>query len=232
MRQNGKQRVVGIVQARMGASRLPNKMLLHLNGYPLVEWIFRRISKSRLLDELLFAIPDSPDDDVLALHLEKVGANVFRGSEDNVLERFYLAAKTHAASHVVRICADNPLICPVETDRLIKFCLEEATYDFAYNNVPINNLYPDGFGAEMVTFATLSKIYRDACTPEQREHVLKYIWDHPRQFKISTFDPPDVRLQHPETRLDVDTMDDYRRMAASGVEIDMNALECLKLFVG
>jgi len=224
-------RVVGLVQARMGSSRLPNKMLLPLNGYPIIEWIYRRLSRCKRLDELVFAIPDNSTDDVLADYLRGLGANLFRGSEGDVLGRFFAAAKAYQASHVVRICADNPLICPVETDRLVDFFLEQESCDYAYNNIPRNNRYPDGFGAEILSFDLLEKIAGGATAPKQREHAFDYIWDHRQNYQIATFDPPEPRLCHPEIQLDVDTMEDYRRMQASGVQITMSALECLELFI-
>ena len=137
--------------------------------------------------------------------------------------------KASHASHVVRICADNPLICPHEVDRLVAFFLE-GSCDYAYNCVPRGNRYPDGLGAEIISFDLLEKIHRRATEPSQREHLFNFIWDHEREFRIATFDPKDPRLWHPEIRLDLDTMADYRRLLASGVHIDMEAHECVSIF--
>jgi spore coat polysaccharide biosynthesis protein SpsF len=218
---------VAVVQARMGASRLPNKMLLHLNGYPIVQWIFQRLSNCKLIDDIVFAIPDGPGDDVLELSLNKMGAIIFRGSEQDVLGRFYTAAKCSQGSHIVRVCADNPLICPVEVDRLVSYYFANVPCDYLYNHIPKNNLYPDGLGAEIVSFSLLEDIHNRALKPEQREHVFNYIWDNKPEFLISTFDPSDPRLRLPKVRMDLDTMLDYQRLLSSGVEIDMDAYECV-----
>ena len=83
--------VTAIIQARMGASRLPNKMLLHLHGYPVVEWVYRRISQAKKVDRILFALPDTAQDDVLAGFLESIGAEVYRGSETDLVDRYYFS---------------------------------------------------------------------------------------------------------------------------------------------
>ena len=121
-------KVVAVVQARMGASRLPNKMMLHLHGLPIIEWIARRVKDAQAVDEVVFAIPDTQEDDILAAYLISKGENVFRGSETNVLDRFLRAAQSFKATHVVRVCADNPAICPVEIDNLINFYMLINTY--------------------------------------------------------------------------------------------------------
>ena len=100
-------KVVAIVQARMGALRLPNKMMLHLHGYPIVEWIYRRVKQSKLIDQIIFALPNTEQDDVLELYLESIGACVCRGSEKNLVDRFYKTAKSVSSDQVVRVCADN-----------------------------------------------------------------------------------------------------------------------------
>ena len=222
---------VAVVQARMGASRLPNKMMMDINGYPIIEWVFRRLKRCKKIDEIIFTIPDSKQDDLLSKYLHGLGGTVFRGSELNVLERFYQAATYANASHVVRICADNPLICPVEVDQLVHFFFQHGECDYAYNHIPINNQYPDGLGAEMISFDLLSYIFKHANTLSQKEHAFNYIWDNSQHYSIATFDPQNTELWHPELRLNVDTIDDYQRLVASGVKIQMNGVECLKQFL-
>jgi len=208
---DSKRKVVALAQARMGSCRLPNKMMLHLHGYPVVEWIFRRLSRSLLLDAIIFVIPDSPVDDVLALYLEQVGATVFRGSEDDVLARFYLAAQKFEATHLVRVCCDNPLVSPREIDHLISFYVQNPC-DYAYNHIPSGNLYPDGLGAEIVSFDMLETIHMEAKLPSQREHIFNYIWDNRERFTVKTFDPGDPILARPDVKLDLDTWKDYYRL--------------------
>ena len=224
-------KVVAIVQARMGATRLPNKMMLWLNGFPVIEWVFRRASQARLVDELAFAIPDTRENEVLGYFLEKLGAKVIVGDEADVVSRFHKAATCHEATHVVRICADNPLICGREIDRLITYYFAHAV-DYAYNHVPRNNCYADGLGAEIASFAALDRIHREASESSEREHVFNYIWNHAHEFSIGTFDPFDDALACPDLRLDIDDYQDYLRMLRSNVTIGMEAREIVGIFKG
>ena len=213
-----------IVQARMGASRLPGKMLLPLHGIPIVEWVFRRVKKARLIHGVIFAIPDTEDNDILNAYLEKIGATVYRGSELDVVERFYFAAKKMNATNIVRVCADNPFIAGSEIDQLVQFYLKSSC-DYVYNHIPKNNCYPDGIGAEIVSFQILKSVNDQAKDPRQREHIFNFIWDNPAKFEILTFDPADERLAHPDIKLDIDTQQDYEKLCKMRVDIEMEAFE-------
>ena len=216
--------IVVIVQARMGASRLPGKMMLPLNEIPIVEWVFRRVQKAKSINNILFAIPNTPENDTLKDYLEKMGAIVYGGSEKDVLQRFYFAAKNVNATHIVRVCADNPFITGSEIDQLVQFYFKSSC-DYAYNHIPKNNCYPDGIGAEIVSFQILQKLNDQAKDLQQREHVFNFIWDHPEKFEIFTFDPVDERLAHPEIKLDIDTQRDYEKICKMKVDIEMEAFE-------
>jgi len=202
--------IVIIIQARMGSKRLPNKSLLYFNGYPIIDWIIERSSKSKLSNKVVVAIPNSEKDKILLTHLNKKNKNVFIGSEENVLERFYKAAEKHKATHIVRVCADNPLICSSEIDRLIKFYFRSKV-DYAYNHIPKNNNYPDGIGAEIISFEILKMIYKKANKKKQFEHCFNYIWDNPKKFKIATFNAPN-KIAFPLLKLDVDTYSDFDKL--------------------
>ena len=152
---------------------------------------------------------------------------MFRGSEDDVLGRFHMAASFYNATHVVRICADNPLIWGGEIDHLIRAFLTQPGCDYAYNHVPRGNLYPDGLGAEIVPFEVLEKLEQTAALPAHREHCLSYIWEHKAQFRIHTFDPPDPRLHRPNVKLDVDTPEDFRKLALMPIHADMPPAEVI-----
>lgn len=218
---------VAIIQARMGASRLPNKMLLHLHGYPVVEWVYRRVKKSRMIDQIIFALPDTEKDDVLAWYLKSIGADVFRGNETDLVDRYYKVAKAISAEEIVRICADNPLICASEIDRLIRF-FHQNQCDYAYNHIPRVNKYPDGLGAEICKMNQLEEIRANATTPENREHLFNFIWDNQDKYTIKTFDPP-VQLAYPDLKLDIDTLCDYERLLSKEYRIEMSAEEIINL---
>lgn len=224
-------KVIGIIQARMGSSRLPNKMMLSLHGKPIIEWVVKRVQKSKLLDDIIVAIPNDKKNDILEKYLKKLNVKTFRGNENNVLNRFYETVKDKNASHIVRICADNPLICGREIDNLINF-YKNNKCDYAYNHIPKNNKYPDGLGAEIISFDLL-KYMNEIVTEEcHKEHSMSYIWDNKDKFNIKTFDPLDERLYHPELKFDIDTFDDYYKLSMKDFSIDVEPVELIKIFGG
>lgn len=220
---------VAVIQARLGSSRLPCKALLCLRELPVVDWIVRRCARSVLLDEVVVAMPDTARDDALADHVERMGVPVFRGSEGDVLERMYGAARAHGADVVVRVCADNPLIWGPEIDHLLRF-FEKTPCDYAYNHIPKNNRYPDGLGAEVVSFQLLETVRNEAVEQRHREHCLTYVTDQPQRFRVATFDPPDVRLHRPDLKLDMDTPEDFMTLARMPLHVNMTPLEIVALF--
>lgn len=222
-------KVIGVIQARLGSTRLPYKMMLSLHGKPIIEWVVKRVKKSKLLDDLIIAIPITEDNDILEKYLKELNVKVYRGSEGNVLERFYEAAKDETATHVVRICADNPLIDGNEIDNLIEFFMNNPC-DYAYNHIPKNNKYPDGLGAEIITFEMLEYLYNIVDSQHHKEHSFSYIVENDDKFDIKTFDPKDKNLHHPQLRFDIDTFDDYQKLFMKDIDIDVSSLELIKLF--
>jgi spore coat polysaccharide biosynthesis protein SpsF len=214
--------VVAIVQARMGASRLPNKMMLWLHGLPVIGWVWQRLRSARRLDRVVFALPDTPSDDVLADYLARAGADVFRGSETDVLGRYREAAQHAGAGTIVRVCADNPFVSASEVDRLVDF-FAAGDFDYAYNHVPRGNTYPDGLGAEVTSRDLIETLHLDAVLPEHREHVFNFLWAHRERFRVGTCDPADAALAHPELRLDLDSPEDYRKLLRLDVQPGMTA---------
>jgi spore coat polysaccharide biosynthesis protein SpsF len=218
--------VKGIIQARIGSSRLPEKMLTKLHGFPVIEWVWRRAKKSQLLDEIIVAIPESEENDSLYSFLNILGAEIYRGSEKDVLDRFTQTAHYYSANTIVRICADNPFISGSEIDNLIMF-FEKHDLDYAYNHIPKNNCYPDGLGAEIVTMKVLEQLTEIAYGDDQREHIFNYIWENKNKYKIDTFDPLLKELCYPEIKLDLDTSDDLKFLQSLNVKIDMTASEII-----
>lgn len=226
-------KTVIVIQARLGSSRLPCKTLLNLHGLPVIDWVVGRCARSELADDLVVALPETRRDEVLARHLRAQGVNIFRGSEQDVLSRMHGAAAAHGADLVVRVCADNPLIWGGEIDNLIRFYQREhaaGNCDYAYNHIPRNNLYPDGLGAEIVSFELFTKAMNEATLPAHREHCLSYIVDNPELFAIRTFDPLDPALHHPEMKLDMDTADDFINLALRDIRPDITPREIVELF--
>jgi spore coat polysaccharide biosynthesis protein SpsF len=225
-------RTVAVIQARLWSSRLPGKMMLSLHGHPIIEWVVRRVISSRRLDDVVVAIPDTRNDDILAQFItENLKEKVYRGSEKDVLNRFLGAAKFAQADHVVRVCADNPLVSGEVIDDLIQY-FNDHPCDYAYNQGDggRTNTYPDGLGAEIVPFTTLEWLDKHAIDVRHREHCLTYIVDNPDQFTIKTFDPPDQRIARPLLKLDMDNLEDYCRLAFKCFPITISPYDIVRVF--
>ncbi|MBO6171533.1 MAG: glycosyl transferase family 2 [Desulfovibrio sp.] len=222
-------KVIAIVQARLGSSRLPLKSLLCLRDVPVIDWVTQRLAQASRLDGMLVAVPDTPLDAVLLEHLRRRNVPCMAGPENDVLERYRLAARQAGAGLVVRVCADNPLIWGEAVDRLVDF-YEQGAWDYAYNHIPRENLWPDGLGAEIFSRELLERMADEAVEPSQREHCCNYIWDNRERFRIGTFDPGEDWLRRPDLKLDMDSSDDFRRLALRPIRPDMDARDIVRLF--
>lgn len=194
-----------ILQARMGSTRLPGKVLKTIGGKPLLVHILYRITFLKNQLKLVLATTIKCDDDVIADFCEKNRVDCFRGSEENVLERYYLCAKKYGFSDIVRLTADNPFVDVDELDRLIELH-KRTSSDYAHSL----GVLPVGVGAEIFTFRALEESYRCATKQNHFEHVNEYIQENTDLFKISVLDvAPEKR--RPDVRLTVDTEEDMRR---------------------
>lgn len=220
-------KVVAVIQARMGSTRFPAKMMANLNGRPILEWVIYRLTRCSLVDEVILAIPEEPRSRELRRMGERLCVSIFEGPEHDVLERFRQALEGKAYDAFVRVCADNPFVCPTEVTNLIRE-FEKSGADYAYNHIPRNNLYPDGFGAEIVSRAAFKKILAKADGANQREHCFNYIWQNLREFSIHTFDPPDEEMHHPELRFDVDTVADLENLRSLNVNFAMDGIDIVE----
>jgi len=174
---------LGIVQARLGSTRLPGKVLMDLLGKPMLVRELERLDHCTTLDALVVATSDSPQDDPLAGLLEAEGRDVFRGSEVDVLDRYYRCAKQWQADVVVRITGDCPLICPDVLDAVVR--LYHAHPDCEYGNNAEPPTYPDGLDTEVFPWRILELMWRRA-TGGEREHVTPYVRLRPDQFRHCT----------------------------------------------
>lgn len=218
--------IVVLIQARMGSTRFPGKMLAKLAGYPVLEWVLHRTSKAQLVDRIVLATTDQSRDDPLVELAKGLGISAYRGSESDVLERFAAAAREFDASDVVRICADNPFIDPVEVDRLVRYYFDNPC-DYACNHQDrLGSAYADGFGAEILSNTLLQKISGLAVAPQHREHATSYLWDHLADYKLLAVPAPN-ELAYPALSFDVDTPADllYLNAIAGMRGIDVTAAE-------
>mgnify|MGYP000101967317 CR=1 FL=1 len=214
------QKVVLIVQARMGSVRLPEKTMMPLAGKPMLSRMIERLRRCRAVDHIVIATTELPGDDVVADLARSENMSVFRGSENDLVDRYYQAALTFEADVVVRIPADNPVPEPSEIDRIIGYHLAS---DNAYSSnlaQVLGNGYPDGIGAEVMEFSALKEIWQRVSDRYRREHPHLSFYDYekgqavaPDIFKVGTVAcPPD--FSRPDIVLDVNTAAQYRFLDA------------------
>lgn len=179
----GSLRVLAVVQARMSSSRLPGKVLLPLLGEPMLARQIERLRLSTRIEKLIVATSSAATDDPITAQCEALGVPCYRGSLDDVLDRFVHAARPHSPQHVVRLTADCPLTDPVLIDQLIAKHLVSGA-DYTTNANPPS--FPDGLDAEVMRYAALHIAWREARRQSEREHVTLFIASQPERFVIET----------------------------------------------
>lgn len=203
-----KHEIIAIVQARMDSSRLPGKSLEMIGKWSLIELVMKRVNRSSRIDKVVLATSNNPKDDVLENHVKQLGFVVTRGSEEDVLSRFYDAAKSFEPTVVVRITGDCPLVSP----RLIDYAIDVFVEKQAdYLSLSIGNdkelAYPRGFDVEVARFKSLTDAAEKATKHYEREHVMPYLYAHPELFSVCYLDPV-PGFSRPRYRLCVDTKQD------------------------
>lgn len=177
----GQDKVVAIIQARMGSTRLPGKVLMDICGQTMLEHVVRRTQKARLIDEVVVATTPHQSDLPVVEECRRLNVACFLGSEDDVLDRYNRAAEAHAADVVVRITSDCPLIDPAESDRVVRAFLD-CRPDYASN--VLRRTYPRGLDTEVMPAATLAHAWLEARESYERVHVTPYIYGHPETFTL------------------------------------------------
>jgi spore coat polysaccharide biosynthesis protein SpsF len=172
--------IAAIIQARTGSTRLPNKVLKELCGKPLIWHISNRLKFSSKIDKVILATTNNQDDNILEDWALENEISCFRGSENDVLERYYQTAKFYSVNTIVRITADDPFKDPEIIDKVINL-YEEQGLDFAYNNNPPT--FPEGLDTEVFSFNSLKKVFELAIDPFDREHVTQFLYKNPSMFK-------------------------------------------------
>ncbi len=223
--------VVVLVQARLGSSRFPRKMLEQLGDYSLIEWVLLRLKKSKRISEVVLTTTNNPIDDELEHLASQMDVLVFRGSENDVLGRFAEAAKCHQAQIIVRVCADNPFIDPAEVDNLVDFYFN-SNCDYACNHQDrLGSGFSDGFGAEILSVDLLFKLDNEVHDIKYREHVTLFLWDNFNQFKLCAPKAP-IDLNYPKLKFDVDTQSDLdylKKLVSNNVNINSSSNEIIDI---
>jgi spore coat polysaccharide biosynthesis protein SpsF len=205
-------KTVAIIQARMGSSRLPGKVLRTISGKPMLEHILERVRAVKEIDQVIVATSNQPIDKSIQSFCEKNQIDYFAGNEHNVLDRFYHAAIQYSADNVLRITADCPLVDPAIITSLIH---EFTTDDYDYFSVATGasaifldgGRFPDGYDAEYMRMPALAKAWREATALTDREHVTPYLWRQPELFKLGKLKSA---IDYSALRLTVDNEDDFR----------------------
>jgi spore coat polysaccharide biosynthesis protein SpsF len=196
-------RVVIIIQARMGSTRLPGKVLMRVFDKPLLGYLIERLSRVKLVDEIVIATTKNSPDDAIEEFCINNNINCYRGSEDNVLSRYYNASIKFKADCIVRICSDSPLIDPLVVDRMIQSFFNNEC-DYLSNT--ISQTYPLGMNIEVFSQQALKKSYMNYSEDYESEHVTPYIYMHPEFFDIRQ---EHLREDYGFLRLTVDEEKDF-----------------------
>lgn len=198
-------RIVCIVQARMGSSRLPGKVMMDLVGAPMLARDINRVKRAKTLSEIVVATTIEPADDAIESLCRRSGWAWFRGSEQDVLDRYYKAALSYRADTVVRITSDCPLIEPTIVDQVVShFVTNRRRLDYVSNRIP-RPTFPIGLDTEIFSFQALQRAWQEDKKPAWREHVTPYIYMNPSLFRVEGI-TSDVDRSH--MRWTVDTAED------------------------
>ncbi len=193
------------VQARMGSTRLPGKVLKPVLDRPLLDYLVERLCQAREIDKIVILTTTQRADDVIARYCQKKSVPCFRGAEDDVLDRYYQAALHYHSDGIVRITADCPLIDPDILDQVVKVFKENLPkIDYVSNS--LERTFPRGLDVEVFSFSALEQAFLHAKRPEEREHVTLYLYRHPTLFYLKNV------AHHPSLahcRWTVDTPEDF-----------------------
>ena len=194
-----------IIQARMGSKRLPGKSIKKINNTPILIKIIRSLKRKKKFKDILIIVATTNlkiDDIIVKLSL-KENVIIFRGSHNNVLERYYLAAKKYRLKNIIRLTSDNPFVDTLFLEKLIQLHIKNKNdYTSSKETLPI------GMGAEILTFRSLKKAYKFSTSKKDKEHVCDYILDNTKNFKIQNLKFKISSKKIKKLRLTVDTQKD------------------------
>ncbi len=194
-----------IVQARMASTRLPGKVMKHVLGKPLLEYQIERLKRVKLADEIVIATTTNQTDEPIIDLCNTLSVARFRGSEDDVLARYYGAATAYQADIVIRVTSDCPLIDPQVINQVIDYYLQnQSNYDYVSNS--IKRTYPRGMDTEVFSFLVLQQAFLEATAPPDREHVTPFIYRQLERYRCGHFMYPEDCSHH---RWTVDTPEDF-----------------------
>ncbi len=171
---------IAIIQARMNSTRLPGKMLKKIGNHLIIEWVIKRLKKTKSINKIILATSKKKIDQKFKTISKNLGINFFAGSEKDVLGRLVCSVSDFEKANIIRICADNPFIEPKEINNLISF-YKKKNYDYVCNRQVFSNIYSDGFGAEILSLNLLRKLDKLVKNKKLREHVTLYLWKNKKK---------------------------------------------------
>jgi spore coat polysaccharide biosynthesis protein SpsF (cytidylyltransferase family) len=201
-------KILAITQARIGSTRFPEKVVKEIDDKSLLQIHLERIKKSKLITKLVVATTHEAGVERIINICEKADVNFFQGSLEDVLERFYLAAKPYSPDWIVRLTSDCPLIDPEIIDAVISTALNN---NFDYTSNTLNPTYPDGLDVEVFKFSALEYAYLNASQQSEREHVTPFIWKNSsnKGGTLFTSYSYENNQDYSQIRLTVDTLEDF-----------------------
>jgi spore coat polysaccharide biosynthesis protein SpsF len=200
-------KVIAIIQARTGSTRLPSKVLRDIAGKPILFHVIERTKRCKKVESIMVATTDREEDRVIIEFARKCAVETFAGSENDVLDRYYQVAKKFKADVIVRITADCPLINSSTIDKMIDLCLKENA-EYICGHPSVSSVEQ---GVEVISFSALERAKNAATKDYQKEHVTIFIRENPELFKIKVIKPKPI-FQRTDIRLTVDTEDDLKFM--------------------
>lgn len=198
-------KIVSTVEARMTSSRLPGKVLKPIMGKPMLELLIERLRHAKFVDEVVIATTVNNADMPIVELCNRLGVSVYRGSEDDVLERVLKAATFYKADLIVEMTGDCPLLDPGLVDQVIRFYLDN---DYDYVSNVLHRTFPRGLDTQVFARAVLDEVDKATQDPADRENVSLYIYEHPERYKLGNVYAPE-ELKWPDLRICVDTIDDF-----------------------
>lgn len=203
--ENSNKKIVAIIQARMGSTRLEKKALKEIMGRTLIEWINYRLGFCKEIDQIVLSTAETPENDPLAEAAEKLGIPVFRGSEKDLISRLLGTAKEFSAQAIVRITGDCPLVDPALVDKLVREYQNNPELDYVCNIFPPT--FPDGLDIEVISLPALEKLDKEVKDELRREWLTTTILENPDKFKILNI--PCEKGNLSALRLTVDYSEDF-----------------------
>ncbi|GAF77129.1 unnamed protein product [marine sediment metagenome] len=199
-------KISAVIQARTGSTRLPGKVMLTIKDKPILQYVIERLKQSKLIDDLIIATTISRKDDIIEQFSKDNGILFFRGSEEDVLDRYYRASVFYGVDIIVRVTSDCPFVDSAIMDNFINvYQSNNVDYVSSYDE---KETYPRGIIAEVFSFTALEEAHRNARKQYQREHVTPYLYKNPSKFKLINIEAKG-KIKRPDIRLTLDTPEDF-----------------------